>query len=67
MVTMQSQSGVKAVPEPLCVEDFNLKRCRMITSFDARVDRGGPVVYWMSRDNRVQGKLKEAAIDTRCL
>lgn len=37
---------------------FNKKRCRLLSkNMELAGDRGGGVLYWMSRDQRVQGEL----------
>ena len=43
---------------------FNKKRCRIISKSMDIGDRGGGILYWMSRDQRVQGihKLKINAL-----
>ena len=39
------------------VEDFNITRCRQLNDMHIEPFKG-PVLYWMSRDQRVQGELK---------
>ena len=54
-----SQAGV-VLQESLLVagSSFNMKRCRLITKPTAgkSCNVKGPVLYWMSRDQRVQGQ-----------
>jgi len=38
------------------VEDFNITRCRRLNNVQLEPFKG-PVLYWMSRDQRVQGEL----------
>lgn len=42
------------------VEDFNMTRCRQLNDMQIEPFKG-PVVYWMSRDQRVQGKLNHSS------
>ena len=54
-----SQAGA-ALQESLLIagSSFNMKRCRLITKPTAGKSSivKGPVLYWMSRDQRVQGQ-----------
>ena len=34
---------------------FNKNRCRLVSESMEMTDRGGGILYWMSRDQRVQG------------
>ena len=52
--------GVGALPDSLLVagSSFNRRRARLInkpTRGETSVNLKGPVLYWMSRDQRVQG------------
>ena len=43
------------------MEGFNITRCRQLNDIQIEPFKG-PVLYWMSRDQRVQGKLKHSNI-----